>query len=201
MIARLSGTLIEKSPSHIVVDCGGIGFRMSVSLTTSEQLPSVGEHAIVHTHLIVRDDGIELVGFATPSEREMFLLLIAIPGVGTRIALSILSAMSVAELQHAVLANNLVVLQRIPGVGKKTAERLVLELREKIASVSIEREGVGEFSLLLSEALQAMVVLGYNRAQAEKALRTAFETMRQQGQSPSVETLIKHALRILHQIS
>lgn len=200
MIVRLEGTLLEKSPSHAVIACGGVGYRASISLVTSEQLPAVGERALLHTHLIVRDDGMELVGFATPSERDAFLLLTAIPGVGTRIALSILSTMSIGELQNAILTNNVLQLQRIPGVGRKTAERVALELREKIGAISLASEaGGGDSSILTSEALSAMVVLGYNRSLAEKALRSAVESCRQEGIEPSVEVLVKRALRILHQ--
>lgn len=199
MIARLAGTLLEKSHSHAVIECGGIGFRASISLMTSEELPPAGHHAVLHTHLLVRDDGIELVGFSSPNERDVFLLLIAIPGIGTRTALNVLSAMTLGELQQAILANNLVQLQRIPGVGRKTAERLVLELREKIGGIPVPQSAAGEHGAVLGEALSAMVVLGYNRGQAEKALRSALEHIQQENIEPTVETLLKRALRIIHQ--
>ncbi len=197
MIARLEGRLLEKSPSYAIVDCGGVGYRASISLTTSEALPPVGERAILHTHLLVREDGMELVGFATPSERDAFLLLTAIPGIGTRIALGILSALSVAELQHAILANNTLQLQRIPGVGRKTAERLVLELRERIGGIVPVSTTTDDSSVLLAESLSALLVLGYNRHVAEKALRTALEQCRQEEVPPTVEHLVKRALRII----
>jgi Holliday junction DNA helicase RuvA len=196
MIVRLEGILLEKSPASAVVDCNGVGYFANISLTTSEQLPHVGQRAVLHTHLIVRDDAMELVGFATPAERDVFLLLVGIPGVGMRTALSILSAMSVSQLQEAIVANNLPVLQRIPGVGRKTAERLVLELREKIGAIAPARDG--EVLPVLNEALRAMVVLGYNRNHAEKALRTAFDQCRAEGITPSVEQLVKLALRLVH---
>lgn len=196
MIVRLEGVLLEKSPSSAVVSCSGVGYHANISLTTFEQLPQVGERAVLHTHLIVRDDGWELVGFATPRERDAYLLLVGIPGVGMRIALNILSAMSVSQLQEAIIANNLAVLQRIPGVGRKTAERLVLELREKIAGVAPAHEG--QVLPVLDEALRAMVVLGYNRQQAEKALRAALDQCRVEGKTPSIEHLVKQALRLVH---
>jgi Holliday junction DNA helicase RuvA len=197
MIVRLDGRLVEKSPSHAVIDCAGVGYRASISLNTSEALPPVGERTVLHTHLIVRDDGMELVGFATPSERDAFLMLTAIPGVGTRTALAILSSLSVRELQHAVLANNTVQLQRIPGVGRKTAERLVLELREPIVRLVPETASDGDATLQFAEALSALTVLGYNRVVAEKALRTALEQCRQEQIVPNVELLVKRALRIV----
>ncbi|GIV54397.1 MAG: Holliday junction ATP-dependent DNA helicase RuvA [Candidatus Kapaibacterium sp.] len=197
MIARLEGRILEKSPSHVIIDCGGVGYRVHISLTTSEALPPVGHQTLLHTHLIVREDSMELVGFATQSERDAFLLLTAIPGVGMRIALGILSAMSVTELQHAVLANNTVQLQRIPGVGRKTAERLVLELRERIAAIAPAPSLDGNIASLLGESLSALLVLGYNRQVAEKALRTAFEQCQDDGEHPNVEQLVKRALRIV----
>lgn len=197
MIVRLDGRLVEKSPSHAVIDCAGVGYRASISLNTSEALPPVGERTVLHTHLIVRDDGMELVGFATPSEREAFLMLTAIPGVGTRTALAILSSLSVSDLQHAVLANNTVQLQRIPGVGRKTAERLVLELREPIVRLVPETASDGDGTLQFAEALSALTVLGYSRVVAEKALRTALEQCRQEQIVPNVELLVKRALRIV----
>jgi Holliday junction DNA helicase RuvA len=197
MIVRLDGRLVEKSPSHAVIDCAGVGYRASISLNTSEALPPVGERTVLHTHLIVRDDGMELVGFATPSEREAFLMLTAIPGVGTRTALAILSSLSVRELQHAVLANNTVQLQRIPGVGRKTAERLVLELREPIVRLVPDTASDGDATLQFAEALSALTVLGYSRVVAEKALRTALEQCRQEQIVPNVELLVKRALRIV----
>jgi Holliday junction DNA helicase RuvA len=196
MIVRLEGILREKSPSYVVIECNGVGYGVSISLTTMESLPSIGERAVLHTHLIVRQDAMELVGFATPSEREAFLLLVGIPGVGVRTALSILSALSVAQLQEAVIANNLVLLQRIPGIGRKTAERLILELREKIGGIVSGQDG--HVLPILDEALRAMVVLGYHRQHAEKALRVAFDEYRAEGLSPSVELLVKRALRHVH---
>jgi len=196
MIVRLEGILREKSPSYVVVECNGVGYGVSISLTTMESLPSIGERAVLHTHLIVRQDAMELVGFATPSEREAFLLLVGIPGVGVRTALSILSALSVAQLQEAIIANNLVLLQRIPGIGRKTAERLILELREKIGGIVSGQDG--HVLPILDEALRAMVVLGYHRQHAEKALRVALDEYRAEGLSPCVELLVKRALRHVH---
>lgn len=199
MIVRLAGILLEKSHAHAVIECGGVGYRASISLMTSEELPPAGHHAVLHTHLLVREDGIELVGFSSTSERDAFLLLIAIPGIGTRTALNVLSAMSLGELQHAILANNLVHLQRIPGIGRKTAERLVLELREKIGGISVPQPAAAEHGAVLTEAISAMVVLGYNRGQAEKALRSALEQIQEENIEPNMETLLKRALRIIHQ--
>lgn len=199
MIVRLEGRLVEKAPAYAVVDCGGVGYRVSISVTTMDALPNVGEHAVLHTHLIVREDGMELVGFATPSERDAFLMLIGIPGVGVRTALSILSALSVVELQQAVLTNNTALLQQIPGVGRKTAERLVLELREKIGSIAVAAPaGDGAPSALLSEALSALLVLGYNHQRAESSLRQAFDQLRTEGAQITIEQLVKRALRLIH---
>lgn len=199
MIARLDGILIEKTPAAAIIDCNGVGYRVSISVTTFDVLPENGSRIVLHTSLLVRDDALELVGFATQSERDAFHLLVATPGIGTRTALAILSALSVAELQRAVLSGNTAILQRIPGVGRKTAERLIIELREKVASIDTGAPSIdGRYAQVVSEALSALVVLGYNRQHAEKALRTALEQIQEESSSPTIELLVKRALRLLH---
>ena len=194
MIAFLKGVLLEKSPSEAVVDVHGVGYLVSISATTSERLPATGSEAalLVHTH--VREDAIQLFGFASDEERAVFRLLIGISGVGPKMALAILSAMSVAEFRDHVLRNNLVALTAISGVGRKTAERLVIELREKLMKIDVGIGAVADgASGARGEALLALTSLGYSRAVAEVAVRKALGDF---GPNiPPVEQLVKAALR------
>lgn len=197
MIARLHGTLVSVSGMDIVIDCGGVGYAVSVPLSTADQLPRAGENVTVHTVLNVREDAMQLFGFLTTSERSAFTLLTSITGIGGRTALGILSASSIADLRRAVTQGNLIALQRLPGVGKKTAERMVVELREKILAIepevgSPQHEAVSGDSTV-EEALGALVSLGYSRAAAEKAVRAVIAV--DPTAITSSESLIRKALR------
>ena len=132
MIALLSGEVAVRRADHVVVSCGGVGYRLSVSAETLRHVPRVGEPAALHTHLIVRDDALLLYGFATEEERDLFLLLIGVQSVGPKMALAVLSGGPPRELLGAVAAGDTARLQAVPGIGKRTAERIVVELREKV---------------------------------------------------------------------
>ncbi len=167
MIGRLTGILIEKTPPQIAVDVQGVGYELEVPMSTFYDLPACGERVSLHTHLLVREDGHFLYGFATESERAAFRQLLRIGGIGARIALALLSGMSVDELARAVAMQEAARLTRVPGIGKKTAERLLLELRDKLPKMpSLTRSQApgGE-----SDILDALLALGYGNREAQSA--------------------------------
>ena len=166
MIGRLSGKLSAKHPPQVVVDVGGVGYEVDVPMSTFYSLPATGEAITLYTHLIVREDAHVLYGFATLEERTAFRQLIRISGVGARTALSVLSGMSVADLAHAIAAQEAGRLTKVPGIGKKTAERLLLELRGKLADVAVS--SVPEHS---SDVLNALLALGYSEKEGLAAVK------------------------------
>lgn len=195
MIARLHGILIEKSTNEVVVDCNGVGYVASVSVATSEVM-QLGEKVSVYTYLAVREDALQLFGFATKEERDMFLLLTSISGIGGKIALGLLSAASIKEIQQAIIEKNATFLQRLPGIGKKTAERIVLELQDKVQTLTIgvdKAQVSGGMSFVQSEAVAALSALGYQRAAAEKAVKNAMQE--QPSLQWTAESLIRAALK------
>jgi len=197
MIARLSGTLAAKSPTEIVLDVGGVAFALSIPLSTFERLTEVGTRVSLYTHLHVREDLLQLFGFFTAEERELFRLLISVNGIGPKMAQGILSGITAGDLKAHVLAGNSASLMAIPGVGRKIAERLIIELRDKISRTDISSltsgRSPGGAGPVRAEALLALTSLGYNRAAAEKAIRTAVQESAEA--EDSVEMLIKAALR------
>ena len=190
MIGRLTGQLIEKRPPTIVVEVHGVGYEVDVPMSTFFQLPATGSTITLQTHLIVREDAHLLFGFATDQERQVFRQLLRISGVGARTALSVLSGMSVAELYQAVLAHDGARLTKVPGIGKKTAERLLLELRDKLNAAGIGSAVAGGDAAIRSDALNALLALGYSDKEATHALgRMAPET--------PVQEAIRQALKLL----
>ncbi|MEC5205204.1 Holliday junction DNA helicase RuvA [Vogesella perlucida] len=175
MIGRLSGTLIEKLPPQITVDVNGVGYDVDVTMTTFYQLPALGQKTTLFTHLVVREDAHLLYGFASRDERETFRQLIKVSGIGAKIALAILSGMSTDELAVAVASEDLKRLSSVPGIGKKTAERLVLELRGKLASGSnLTVPGGLPFATTpddKSDIVNALLALGYNDKEAAAATK------------------------------
>jgi Holliday junction DNA helicase RuvA len=170
MIGRLSGTLVEKNPPQILLDVQGVAYEVDVPMSTFYNLPATGERIVLFTHLVVREDAHLLFGFGTEQERRAFRQLVKISGVGARTALSVLSGLSVAELAQAVTMQDAGRLTKIPGIGKKTAERIVLELKEKLGAedpVPIS-SAVGTSSHMT--ARDALVELGYSVVEAEQAL-------------------------------
>ena len=175
MIASLTGVLKIKSPTEILLDVHGVGYAVTIPLSTYEKLGEVGATQTLLTHLHVREDVMQLFGFATDEERHFFKLLISVSGIGPKIAQGILSGIAVSDLRQHISGGNIGALTAIPGVGRKTAERLVIELRDKTGK--IETSGIASFpnqdrdERLRQEALLALTSLGYNRPIAEKAIR------------------------------
>ncbi len=171
MIGRLTGVLIEKNPPQICIDVHGLGYELDVPMSTYYQLPATGELTCLHTHLIVREDGHFLYGFLTPDERAAFRQLLKISGVGARIALAVLSGMSVAELAQAVVMQEAGRLVKIPGIGKKTAERLLLELRDRLPKAGTAAvAGTPSLPDAGSDIINALLALGYSEREAGSAM-------------------------------
>jgi len=168
MIGRVAGRLIEKHPPQIVVDVGGVGYEIDVPMSTLYQLPATGSDVTLFTHLVVREDAHQLFGFSTEAERRVFRQLLKISGVGARTALSVLSGMSVADLRDAVGAQDAGRLTKVPGIGKKTAERLLLELRDKLDAGSTAAPAAGGDA---GDIVNALLALGYNEKEASWAVK------------------------------
>ncbi|TXD56648.1 Holliday junction branch migration protein RuvA [Ralstonia sp. TCR112] len=171
MIGRIAGTLIEKNPPHLLVDCHGVGYEVDVPMSTFYNLPATGEKVVLLTQQIVREDAHLLYGFGTAAERETFRQLIKISGIGARIALAVLSGMSVAELAQAVTLQEAGRLTRIPGIGKKTAERLLLELKGKLGADLGAVPGGPAVSDDAVDVLNALLALGYSDKEAALAIK------------------------------
>jgi len=170
MIGRIAGTLIEKNPPSITVDVHGLGYEVDVPMSTFYSLPATGEKVSLHTHLIVREDGHFLYGFASNDERTAFRQLLKISGVGARTALAVLSGMSVTELAQAVTLQEAARLTKVPGIGKKTAERLLLELRDRLPKTLAgggSKVGAGATAFdAAADIMNALLALGYNEREA-----------------------------------
>jgi holliday junction DNA helicase RuvA len=192
MIALLSGTVAVRRGDHVVVDTGGVGYRLAVSAETLRKVPAVGREVVLHTHLVVRDDALALYGFATEEERTLFLMLLGVQSVGPKVALAVLSGGPPRGLLEALAAGDTARLQAVPGIGKRTAERIVVELREKVggalpaAEITITRAEDPR-----SVAREGLVGLGYSPAEADELLE------RTDGERP--EDLIAGALRTARQ--
>ena len=201
MIAYLSGKLSEKEANSVIIDVGGVGYDVMIPLSTFYDLGEIGEEVSLRIYTHVREDAFQLFGFKTVRERELFLLLISVSGIGPKSAITALSGMSADEIIGAIRQNNLARLNSIPGVGKKTAERLVIELRDKIAKLSavaseeMKAEGIPQMSGddVYDDAISALVNLGYQRNAAEKALKQAM----QEGTEMSVQKLLRRSLQLL----
>lgn len=170
MIGRLSGILLEKNPPQLLVDCNGVGYEVNVPMSTFYNLPGLGEKVVLLTHLTVREDAHILFGFGNAEERTVFKQLVKITGIGARTALSILSGMSVADLSHAITMQEAGRLTKIPGIGKKTAERLLLELKGKLGA-DLGAAGGAIHSDATSDILNALLALGYSDKEALLAMK------------------------------
>jgi len=198
MYDSFTGRIIEKSPTSVVLDVGGVGYRLEIPVSTYEKVREAGERPVrLLAHLSVRDDDLRLYGFATEAERRLFQHLLTIKGIGPTIALNILSGSSVQEIVRAIRDGDTRLLDRIRGVGKKTAERVVLELREKAAELSASIAPAARKVAAPSEdAFRALISLGYTPALARKAVEAAIEALSRAGTGlPAVEALVKEALR------
>ena len=193
MIIHLRGTLLSKSPTHAVVDVGGVGYGLAISLITFDQLPPTSEAVHLSTYLYVREDRMELFGFADEEEREIFELLIGVSGIGPHSALTVLSGMTLRDLQEAILQERVAELTAIKGIGRKTAERLVLDLKDKVHASAPAGEAASEAKPGASEeAAKALMTLGYAAPAARQVVRKAVE---KHGADLSVQQLIKLALK------
>lgn len=198
MIGRLRGTLAEKHPPFLILDVGGVGYEVEVPMTTLYRLPSVGEPLTLHTHLVVREDAQLLYGFAEKREREFFRELIRLNGVGPKLALALMSGLEVDELVRCVQAGDTSTLVKVPGVGKKTAERLLVELKDRfkawetlpgMTGLVIEPSSVSSVSSAESDALSALISLGYKPQEASRAVAAVKED------GLSSEEMIRRALK------
>jgi len=171
MIGRIAGTLLEKNPPHLLVDCGGVGYEIDVPMSTFYNLPSTGEKVVLLTQLIVREDAHLLYGFGTTQERSTFRELLKISGIGARMGLAVLSGMSVQELSQAVTLQDAARLTRVPGIGKKTAERLMLELKGKLGAELGATAAAVSPSDHASDILNALLALGYSEKEALTAIK------------------------------
>jgi len=190
MIGRLAGMLLEKNPPQILVETGGVGYEVEVPMSTFYNLPASGERVTLLTHLVVREDAHLLYGFGTESERRAFRQLLKISGVGARTALAVLSGLSVAELVEAVAMQESGRLVKIPGIGRKTAERLLLELKGKLGADAVSGISVNRPKPVASDVMNALLSLGYNDKEAQLAVKHLPEGL-------SVSEGIRQALKSL----
>jgi holliday junction DNA helicase RuvA len=190
VIGRLTGVLLEKNPPQILVETGGVGYEVEVPMSTFYNLPATGERVTLHTHLQVREDAHLLYGFGSVAERRAFRQLLKISGVGARIALAVLSGLSVAELAEAVAMQESGRLVKIPGIGKKTAERLLLELKDKLGAELPGGVAVNRVATTSSDVLHALLGLGYSEKEAQHAVK-------QLPEGASVSDGIRQALKLL----
>lgn len=193
MITQIRGRLVEKNPTEVVVDCNGVGYLLHISLNTFAGLPS-DENVVLYTHLSIREDAHTLFGFITKTEREVFKLLISVSGVGPSIARTMLSSMTSEEIQQAIASGNVDVIQSVKGIGAKTAQRVIVDLKDKI----MKTYDMSEVSLHTNnthrdEALSALEVLGFNRKQSEKIVNNIVK----ENPDASIEKIIKLSLKSL----
>ncbi len=194
MIGRITGILLEKNPPQILIDANGVGYELDVPMSTFYNLPATGERVSLHTHLAVREDGHFLYGFATTEERTAFRQLLKVSGIGARMALAVLSGLSVGDLAQAIALQEAGRLVKIPGIGKKTAERLLLELRDKLGKALPQSVGVrlaataGAVPDAKSDILNALLALGYNEREALGAMKALAEDV---GVSDGIRAALK----------
>jgi holliday junction DNA helicase RuvA len=194
MIAHLRGKLLSKHPNQAVVDTAGVGYEVNISIPTFSELPPNGSDVALHIHTHVREDVIALYGFLHPAEKQLFEKLITVSGIGPKLAITILSGMPLEEMTRAIRGNDVARLTRIPGIGKKTAERMVLELRDKLPEG--DTGGVAAipvFNAVQDDVLSALVNLGYQRPAAEKALTAAAKS----ANGASFDLMFRQALGLL----
>jgi Holliday junction DNA helicase RuvA len=188
LIASVRGNLIARRPDHVVVECGGVGYKLAVSANTLKAVPAVGEEVALYAHLITRDDGMYLFGYATEDERELFMLLTQVQSIGPKVALAVLSGGTPRELINAIAAGDSARFQAVPGIGKRTAERIIVELREKVAGQATEDEiVVTRTDDPLALARQGLLGLGFDAREIDVLLDKA--------EGETAEELIAEALR------
>jgi|TARA_B110000908_G_scaffold170526_1_gene230358 Holliday junction DNA helicase RuvA len=203
LIGRITGTLVEKKAPELLVDVQGVGYELLVSLTTFFSLPNCGEKTVLHTHLVVREDVQQLYGFSELGERELFRMLIKVNGVGPKMALTILSGMTTKDFSAAIRGNDIERLVKLPGVGKKTAERLAIEMRDRVPSFSVEEDAQTSSSSqgrlgAQEEAESVLIALGYKPQEASRMIVVAsqnLDVLEDGGDEKASEKLIRLALK------
>jgi len=190
MIAHLRGKLLAKHPNQAVVETAGVGYDVTITIPTFSDLPSPGSEVALHIHTHVREDQIALYGFLRPAEKQLFEKLITVSGIGPKLAITILSGMPADEMVGAIRGNDIARLTRIPGIGKKTAERMVLELRDKLPPAGAEIPAAPTMTAMEEDVLSALTNLGYQRPAAERALAQAAKN----GKEESFEALFRNTL-------
>jgi Holliday junction DNA helicase RuvA len=199
MIAHLRGSLQSKSPRYLILDVNGVGYEVTVPLTTFYELPDLGSTVSFHIHTHVRENALQLYGFRTPQEKELFVRLMGVNGIGPRLAINILSGISAGELVATVRQEDVARLIVIPGVGRKTAERIIVELRDKLAGLEIAGESdlrapQQTSTAVVDDALSALLNLGYKRAVAQRAIDQACKLLQR---NITLESLLQKCLRSL----
>ncbi|HEY2989991.1 MAG TPA: Holliday junction branch migration protein RuvA [Candidatus Binatia bacterium] len=194
MIGRITGTLAHKAPGEITVDVGGVGYQIFIPLSVFYRLPQPGEKVSLHIHTHLREDALQLFGFLALEEKQVFLLLNSVAGIGPKLAVTVLSGIPADDLARALKDGDQTRLISIPGVGKKLAERMVVELRDKVISLPAQEVAMGDGSQLTRDAVSALVNLGYRRTEAEKSVRDI--TQKEDG---TLADILKEALRRLSQ--
>ncbi len=195
MIARLTGKLTAKAPEEIILDVGGVGYHVFIPLSTFYELPERGEVLTLHIHTAFRENALELYGFLTLKEKAMFRMLLGVSKIGPKLAQNILSGISADELTTAIISGNILKLNSIPGIGKKTAERMVLELKDKVPKVqAAEQEPVTAPAEIFDDALSALLNLGYKRPESERTVKRALHEIGRDGQ---LEDIIRLSLKYL----
>jgi holliday junction DNA helicase RuvA len=199
MIAHLRGRLLSRHPNQIIVESSGVGYEVNISVPTFSELPANGSEVALHIHTHVREDVIALYGFLRPADKQLFEKLMTVSGIGAKLAITILSGMAVDDLVSALRGNDLARLTKIPGIGRKTAERMVLELRDKLPpAAGTSLAATPAMSAVEEDVLSALVNLGYPRAVAEKALTSVVKNVAGKGESPaSFDALFREALAVL----
>ncbi len=207
MIATLTGIVRHKTPASVILDVGGVGYELSISSRTYDRLPAVGEESFLHVYTNVREDAITLYGFEHHEEKRFFLLLVGVSGIGPKLGLAILSGLSGKDLRDAVMLKDYSRLTSLPGVGKKTAQRLCMELGEKIGGLQVDEPSAArtvpavavDESSVMHDAVSALVNLGYPQNVAWQALRRVYPRNSEQNRAVSVEELIRLSLQGLAQ--
>jgi Holliday junction DNA helicase RuvA len=191
MIARIEGTLLEKRPDEAIVDVNGVGYRLFISLATYEKLPALGGKALLSAITVAREDALSLYGFHDAQEKEVFGKLVSVSRVGPKLAIQILSGVNAGDLKSIIARRDEAALSRVHGVGKKTAERIILELKDKFVSIPGESASAGAASYI-SDSIEALINLGYKRGQAEKAVMKVSA-----GGESNLSTIIRKSLKEL----
>ena len=195
MIAYIQGYLDYKSPAYVIIEANGIGYQINISLNTYENIKDLNE-ARLYTHLQIKEDAHSIYGFADPKEKEMFLLLISISGVGAATGINILSSISIKDIHRAILHEDIVSLNSVKGIGAKTAKRIILELKDKMVKLDVDDSPElihSEDNIVKDEALQALITLGFTKGSAEKAIEKIIK--QNAGKEIAVEEIIRLALK------